>query len=236
MSRKTLLPLVLVATTTCLPLFAQDAAPPLKAADVRATVGDWIVLRAATEGRVVRWKSLDRGLRLAPPELTLRDPHTTLATASRPGKYRVVCVTARGDVPSEIVEFLVIVEAETPKPEPKPPEPADPLARKIREALQADPGDSAKKREHANTLAGFYAAMARHVATRQVATIGELLSDYRSAIPALLPEDAIPATRKVCGEEVARITGADPAKPIDADLQSKLVDLFKRLANLLDLP
>ena len=106
MSRKTLLPFVIVAAT-CRPLFAQDAPPPLKAADVRATVGDWIVLRAETEGRVVRWKSLDRGLHLAPPELTLRDPRMTLATASRPGKYRVVCVTARGDVPSEIVEFLV---------------------------------------------------------------------------------------------------------------------------------
>ena len=64
----------------------------------------------------------------------------------------------------------------------------------------------------------------------------ELLSDYRNAIPALLPEDAIPLTRKACGEEVARFIGTDPAKSIDVELKSKLVDMFKRLSNLLALP
>jgi len=212
---------------------AQDTPPSLKVNDVRAVVGDWIVLRAETEGRVVRWKSLDRGLRIAPPELALRDPKTTLATASRPGKYRVICVTAKGDVPSEIVEFLVTVEADGPPPEPKPPEPVDPLARKLREALQADPGEPAKRREHVQALAGFYAAMAKHVETNQVATIGDLLSDYRNAIPAVLPDDAIPAVRKVCGDEVAAIAGSDADRRIDADLKSKLVDLFTRLASAL---
>ena len=210
---------------------AQDSPPPLKVADVRAVVGDWIVLRAETEGRVVRWKSLDRGLRIAPPELALRDPKTTLATASRPGKYRVACVTAKGDVPSEIVEFLVIVEADGP--EPPPPEPTDPLIRKLREALQADSGEPAAKREHVAALAGFYAAMAKHVATDQVATIGDLLSDYRNAIPAVLPEGAIAGVRKICGEEVAALASDDPERKIDAALKSKLVDLFTRLASAL---
>jgi len=59
------------------------------------------------------------------------------------------------------------------------------------------------------------------------------LSDYRNAIPAVLPELAIPAVRKVCGEEVAAIAGSDPDRKIDADLKSKLVDLFTRLASAL---
>jgi hypothetical protein len=215
---------------------ADDVPPPLKVADVRAIVGDWIVLRAETEGRVIRWKSLDRGLRIAPAELALRDPKATLATASRPGKYRVICVTAKGDVPSEIVEFLVTVEPDGPEPppDPKPPEPSDPLTRKLREAFQADPGDPAAKREYLAVLAGFYSAMAKHVSADQVATVGDLLSDYRNAIPAVLPESAIPAVRKVCGEETATIAGDDPERKIDAGLKSKLVDLFTRLASALD--
>ena len=48
---------------------------------MRAVVGDWIVLRAETDGRVVRWKALDRGLRIAPPELSLRDPKATKVPA-----------------------------------------------------------------------------------------------------------------------------------------------------------
>jgi hypothetical protein len=212
---------------------AQDSPPSLKVADVRAVVGDWIILRAETEGRVVRWKSIDRGLRLAPPELALRDPKATLATAARPGKYRVVCVTAKGDVPSEIVEFVVTVEPDGPGPPPDP-EPADPLARKLREAFQADSGDLDKKREHVAALAGFYSAMAKHIATEQVATIGDLLSDYRNAIPVVLPADAIPNVRKVCGGEVAALAGDDADRKIDSQLKAKLVDLFTRLASALD--
>ena len=136
---------------------------------------------------------------------------------------------------SEIVEFVVTVEPDGPDPpDPKPPEPSDPLTRKLREALQTDPGDPSKKREHVATLAGFYPAMARHVSTNQVATVGDLLSDYRNAIPTVLPEGAIPAVRKVCGEEVAALAGDDPERKIDANLKSKLVDLFTRLASALD--
>jgi hypothetical protein len=228
--------LAVVAFVAAVPLAsAQDQPPPLRVSDVRAVVGDWIILRAETEGRIVRWKSLDRGLRIAPPELALRDPKATLATAARPGKYRVICVTAKGDVPSEIVEFVVTVEPDSPDPpEPKPPEPVDPLTRKLREAFQADSGDAAKKREYVATLAGFYSAMAKHVSTNQVATVGDLLSDYRNAIPVVLPEGAISAVRKVCGEEVAALAGDDPDRKIDSTLKSKLVDLFTRLASALD--
>lgn len=231
----TLPALVLAAGLFAPPAAADDPPPPLRVADVRAVAGDWIVLRADTEGRVVRWKALDRGLRLAPPELALRDPRTAVATAARPGRYRVVCVTARGDVPSEIVEFVVTVEADAPDPPgPGPPEPTDPVARRVRDAFASDPGEAAKKREYVIALAGFYAAMAKHVQADQAATVGDLLSDYRAAIPAVLPDDAVPATRKACGEEVASVAGADPDRKIDPALKSKLVDLFTRLASALD--
>lgn len=237
MSPQHILPIsAFVVAISLAPAHADDVPPSLKVTDVRAIVGDWIVLRAETEGRGVRWKSLDRGLRIAPPELALRDPKATLATASRPGKYRVVCVTAKGDVPSEIVEFHVTVEADGPEPppDPKPPEPSDALSRKLREALQTDPGELAKKREYIAILAGFYSAMSKHVSTDQVATVGDLLSDYRNAIPAVLPEGAIPGIRKICGEEVAAIAGDEPERKIDSTLKSKLVDLFTRLASALD--
>lgn len=237
MPARVLLALVALPLTAA----ADDLPPPLRVADVRAAVGDWIVLRADTEGRIVRWKAIDRGLRLAPPELALRDPKVTLATASRPGKFRVVCVTAKGDVPSGVVEFVVTVEPDGPDPPAPPtpppePEPVDPLQRTIREALTSDPGDPAKKREYAAALAGFYAAMAKHVAADQVATVGDLLSDYRSAIPAVLPEGAIPGTREACGKAVAAVAGDDAERAIDAGLKSKLTDLFTRLSAALAAP
>lgn len=212
-----------------------DSAPALKVVDVRAAAGDWIVLRAETDGTIVRWKSLDRGLRLAPPELTLRDAKITIATANQPGKYRVVCVTAKGDVPSEIVEFNVIVEAEGPAPAPPvPPTPVDPLLKQLREAFTNDVGELAVKREQAKILSGFYRAMTQHIEANNVASVGDLLSDYRNAIPTLLPESALPGTRKFCGEQVALVAGNDPTRVIDASLKSKFVELFTRLASALD--
>jgi hypothetical protein len=224
----------------CAPARAQDPPPAIRVADVRAIAGDWIVLRAETDGKIVRWKALDAGIRIAPPELALRDAKTALATSCRPGVYRVHAVTAKADVPSEIVEFRVTVEGDAPPPGPgpgpgptPPPEPTDPIARRIREALAADPGTPAQKREWAAALAGFYAAMAKHVAADQTATVGDLLADYRNAIPAVLPADAIAGTRRLAGQEVAAIAGEDPERKIDQPLKTKLVDLFTRLASAL---
>ena len=218
---------------------ADETPPPIKVADVHAVVGDWIVLRADTEGKVVRWKAVTPGIKIAPPELGLRDPKVALATCCKPGVYRVHAVTAKGDVPSEIVEFKVTVEGDGPTPVPPvppgpippvPPDPTDPLTRKIRDALAADPGTPAQKREWAGALGGFYAAMAKHVEGYKDATVGELLSDYRVAIPSVLPADAIKGTRAVAGQEVAAVAGDDAERKIDAATKAKLVDLFTRLA------
>ena len=181
--------LAVLAFVAAVPLAsAQDEPPPLKVTDVRAVVGDWIVLRAETEGRIVRWKSLDRGLATSPRRSwpfairrRLLPPHRGRASIAS------ICVTAKGDVPSEIIEFTVTVEADGPDPpEPKPPEPIDPLTRKLREALQTDSGEPAKKREYVAILAGFYSAMAKHVSTDQVATVGDLLERLPQRHPVCL--------------------------------------------------
>ena len=75
--------------------------------------------------------------------------------------------------------------------------------------------------------------MAKHVETGQVDTVGDLLADYRAAIPAVLPADAILGTRRACGAEVATLAGEDPDKKIDAALKAQFVGLFTRLAAVL---
>jgi len=192
-----------------------------------------VTVRAETEGKTVRWFAMTPGLSVFPSEL-LRDTKATVVVAGVPGRYTLLAYTAKGDEPSELARCEIIIEGPAPPPPdppgPKPPDPTDPLAKKIRDALASDPGTAAQKREWAAALGGFYAAMAKHVATDQAATVGDLLSDYRNAIPAVLPADAIPATRRVAGQEVAAIAGEDPERKIDQVLKGKLVDLFTRLS------
>lgn len=149
------------------------------------------------------------------------------------GRYKFVAVGSLNDEHT-VVQFSVVIDGPTPPPPvppgPTPPEPTDPLVRKIREALAKDPGTAAQKKEWSGALAGFYTAMAKHVGTLNDSTVGDLLSDYRNAIPAVLPADAIPGTRRVAGQEVAAIAGDDAERKIDAAMKAKLIELFTRLA------
>lgn len=204
--------------------------------EIQGRPSAFVTVRAATEGKIVRWVALSDGLNVFPSEL-LRDSRVTVVVAGVPGRYRLLAYTAAGDEPSEPAVTTVVIAGPTPPPVPPdppgpnpPPDPTDPLTKKIRDALASDPGTPEQKRTWAAALAGFYTAMSAHVGTGQVDTVGDLLADYRNAIPAVLPTDAIPATRQVAGKEVAAVAGDDAAKKIDERLRLQLSDLFARLA------
>ncbi len=211
--------------------------PTLRIVDVKANVGDWIVLKADTDAPIVKWRSLSKVLKLAPAELQLGDRRTTLATCNKVGKHKVHAVCAKGDVPSEIIEFTVTIEADEPDPPapvppipPPPVPPVDPLAKRIQDALASDKDAAPDKAKYAAQLAGFYAAMSKHVEAGNTPTVGDLLSDYQTAMKAVLPDGVIANTRKACGVEVFAVSGDDAEKVIDAALKKKFVDLFNALA------
>lgn len=209
--------------------------------EIKGEVGAFVAVRAETEGKTVRFVPLTPGLSVFPADL-LADKKTTVVVAARPGRYSLLAYTAINGEPSEPCITVVIVGSPEPVPPPPPPGPGpgpgpgpappepDALTKRIREALAADPGTAAEKVKHALALSGFYDAMAKHVLSDQAATVGDLLGDYRAAIPAVLPADAIPATRKMCGVEVASVCGDDIEAKIDGPMKTKLIDLFGRLS------
>lgn len=117
---------------------------------------------------------------------------------------------------------------------PVPPQPNDPLVAKLQAAFDKDAGSKDDKAKWKNALRGFYQAMTDHVRDKGVATIGDLLADYRAAIPALLPDGSVMELRKVCGLEVASLAGDDATKAINSELRQSFVTLFDRLAKALD--
>lgn len=205
--------------------------------EIAGEAGGFVGIKATTEGKSVRWVSLTPGLHVLP--FALADQKATVVTATRPGRYRLLAYSAVGGEPTDPVVTTVIFSDASPAPSPVPPgppgpEPVDALTKKIRDALASDPGTPAEKAAHANTLAGFFAAMAKHVQADQAATVGDLLSDYKAAIPSLLPAGAILGTRKLCGQEVAGVVGDDAEKKIDGPLKANLVALFAKLSKTLE--
>lgn len=154
----------------------------------------------------------------------------------------VIATTFEGKLkPLHVITVTIGAGPKPPTPpEPTPPEPTPPkpdaLTKKLQEAFDKDTSDKVKKSEWLKALAGFYAAMSDHVQKPEVKTLGELLADYRAAIPALLPDGAVVDLRRVCGEEVAGVIGVDssPERELVAVFRQQLADGFKRLSKALD--
>ena len=101
------------------------AAPPELAlpAEVAGQPGEFVMVPAKTTGKAVSWKAIDPGLNLF-PVILLKDSKTAVVTASRPGRYRLLAVTAAGDEVSPIVETTIVIgDAPPAPPGPNPPAP-----------------------------------------------------------------------------------------------------------------
>lgn len=114
-----LLVLLLLAS----PLSAQSVKLPI---EVKGAVGAFIQVPAETQDPYVSWLSLDAGLNMFPTNL-LKDTKTAVVTSVKAGRYRVTCVSAKGDKPSEFAYTTVIVGDAPPVPPiPPGPNPPDP--------------------------------------------------------------------------------------------------------------
>lgn len=120
MKRITTLTVLLLAMT----VFAEGVQLKLPA-EVKGEPGAFVKVTAETNGKLVKWKALDRGLALFPVDL-LKDTKTAVVTAVKPGKYRLQAVTALADEPSDIIETVVVVGNPTPPTPPTPPKPPEP--------------------------------------------------------------------------------------------------------------
>lgn len=93
-------------------------------AEVSGDIGQFITVTAVTTDETVRWKSIDPGLNLFPVEL-LRDTKNAVVVATKSGRYRLLAVSAKGNMPSAFAECIITVGT-PPKPPPGPGPGPDP--------------------------------------------------------------------------------------------------------------
>lgn len=94
--------------------------------EVAGDPGEFITIKATTNGKYVRWMVIDSGLNLFPVEL-LADSKVAVVTARNKGRYRLLAVTALADeVSSPVITTVVIGEVPPTPPGPTPPGPTPP--------------------------------------------------------------------------------------------------------------
>ena len=123
--RKQLLAVLLALAP--LGVWAQEVKLP---AEIKGKPGEFVVISATTTDPQVKWFGIDAGLNLFPAQL-LKDSKTAVVTALVPGRYRVLAVSAKGDMPSEFAECLVVIGDAPPVvviPVPPGPDPTPPPA------------------------------------------------------------------------------------------------------------
>lgn len=92
-------------------------------ARVEGDPGDFVQVKAETNGKEVRWFAVDTNLKVFPTQL-LKDSKTAVVICSTPGSYGLIAYTALGDLPSDPARTTIIIRG--PPAPPTPPVPPGP--------------------------------------------------------------------------------------------------------------
>jgi len=221
-------------------LFGQSLELPEK---ISGRAGEFVVVRPIkVDGGAVQYFAIDPGLSVFPGDL-LADKTTLVLTGNRPGKYRVLAYTAKGDKPSPPVVLSVSITKEdgiepgpnpgpAPGPNPGPsPIPGDITQDPFFQTFQSLAGGLQEANQAAN-LAKLGNAWAKAPELIQTAkTLGAWNSAVRAEITRQgVPLGALSAIRQKVGDLVADEIGEDPATSLVGDPGRKAENLSKRFA------
>ena len=189
-------------------------------AEVAAPVGRIVKLTAEADGPRVRWYCPDADADLLP----FPDSLCAAFAAAKPGRYRVLAWTAKGDVPGPPAVCVVRVDG--------PPPPPDPFVSALRDAYRADP--SPDKARHLASLTALYRQAPATARDPDITTAGDLLRVLQEAARRLLPAEALAGVRAKIAAELRAALPSDPTTKLDAATRSATVAVFEKIAAALD--
>jgi len=202
----------------CLVLGQDLSLPP----QVKAKTSDFIVIQAQTENKNVKFVMLDEGLNILNRSL-VADPKTFIAVASKNGKYKLLCYTAKGDMPSDPVFCEIIVGDNNPDPEPVKP---DQLKEIVKSVYGAQPDPEGKDA----MLAGFKDVLKNIESAESVKDFDGLVKKYVSP---KLKKDQLTALRGVLSDHLAANLGNKASANLDkAKAKQVLVQIIDVLSSL----
>lgn len=225
------------------PLYKTDGAPLKVPAEIKAEVGDFVVISAETEGKAVMFYPIDSGLKRFPPDL-LNSKKAAVFSAPKAGRYRVLVYTSVNDVPTEPAIVTVIVGDAPPGPGPgpgpdpgpgpiPPPNPVDPLTATLQKAYDAEPQADKKDK-----LALFIPCMekaAEYANDPNFTTAGELEKAVRLYTTSRVGNNQLPNLGKAVVEYLTKDVQFpdDPNAKLTPELRVKLYQGYDKLSKSL---
>jgi hypothetical protein len=221
----TLIALLLAASTAT----AVDLKVPER---VEAKKNEFVVIKAETPGKTVKYTLLDPGLAMFPSS-ELKDPKTAVVFASEEGEYRVAAITAKGDELSEFKIILVVVGKPKPKPDPiDPVKPDQPDPELLRSLQAAYAGEGEGKAESAKGLAALYLMAAKADFLDKVKTWKQLHEAMGLAAQTLGVKGKIPGVQREVSAHFQKRKLPSPTSTasLDADGRTLASKEFKAVA------
>ena len=210
---------------------------------IQLEVGEATSINIAFEGTSIRFTGAKIGSKKLNVirELT-DDPKDCVISvwAMAEGEYELKAISCKEGKLSPFAICIVTVGSlkpnPNPNPNPKPPEPVvpdDPVAKRLKDSFRDDEGDLAEKFKGKETLRNFLVVMPEHIKNPSVKTVGDLLSDYKSAQTSAFKPGSIIKLRTQIAKEILDTVGDDPSAPISDDMRKKLINLFELMAAIL---
>ena len=213
-------------------LLALASQPTIKLpAEIIGRPGEFVAIRAETEGKIVRYVAIDSGLNVFPAAL-LADSRATVVTSIEPGRYRLLAYTATDAGPSEPVVVVVVIGPGTPPKPPMPIEPDDALTAAIGAIWGAihEPGQN----DNRVKLAALYRRVAGFCADDKLKTVGDLFTAAGIEAGRTLPVEALAALRDRAAVEIRTVAPTDPAAGLTNTIRADIAKIYNKIANILE--
>jgi len=204
---------------------------------VTGDLGYFIIIKAETSGTVVKWVSLDHGLKLFPTD-QLKDTHSAVVISLQEGAYRLLAYTSDAAGPSDPAIVKIVIGPPPgppvpPGPGPGPaPVPADELFNLLQAAYTADTDPA--KAKYLAALAEIYSVVSTStVQDPSLKTLGDLFTKILNARRGFVPDSAFVAERRVIDTYFSSHLSKDPLQPLDAATQATLTREFRKVSDYL---
>ncbi len=213
------------------PAFAIDLTLPAK---VTGQPGDFITVPAVTTGTIVKWVSLDAGLKLFPIDL-LKNTKTAVVMGPT-GSYRLLCYTADKDGPSDPAICTVVIGDAPPGPTPPGPTPVPvtPLTKTLQAAYALD--SDIDRVDSLAFLATTYKGLATRALTQTTlktnADFVKWMKTYVEDPDGGLKTAQVKNLRTAIGKELASAWGTASAPLAPADAAAELASIAKALSGV----
>lgn len=231
MIKKGLLSLAcMLVVTSILSAAATISLPP----EIKGDVNDWIVVKAVSSGKSIKWVPITPGLKVFPVEL-LKDTKCLIVSASNAGTYKLLAYTGDETGPSDPAFTNIVLGGSPVPPNPGPgpgPGPTDPWATVFKAALDQESVDDKAK---VKKLSAIYKSAAATTAFQgSITTTSAFRSVVNSAVNTAVGVDSLKKVRRAVADELNKVLPTDAEVQLTDDLRKKLSDNLNRAAQVLE--